>query len=86
MPEDIGFGSLHAWPHETYSGVSLQTELVARSAVDFLIAQMLDNNWGVPAAQQVLLLETEWHEGTTLPERGAPTSTKTAREKSTRRT
>jgi Transcriptional regulators len=66
VPEDIGLASLHAWPHETYSGVSLQTELIARSAVDFLIAQMLDNNWGVPKAQQVLLLEPEWHEGTTL--------------------
>lgn len=66
VPEDIGLASLHAWPHETYSGVSLQTELVARSAIDFLIAQMLDNNWGIPNAQQVLLLEPEWHEGTTL--------------------
>ncbi len=82
VPEDIGLASLHAWPHETYSGVSLQTDLVARSAVDFLISQMLDNNWGLPEAQQVLLLEPEWHEGTTLLAR-APAQGKPNAERST---
>lgn len=79
IPGDIGFASLHAWPHETYSGVSVQTEPVARAAVDFLIAQMLDNCWGVPDAQQVLQLEPKWHEGSTLPVRE---STSKARAKS----
>lgn len=67
IPEDIGFASLHAWPEEAIAGVSVRAEDVARSAVDLLISQMLDNCWGVPKAQQVLLLQPSWHEGTTLP-------------------
>lgn len=69
VPEDVGFVSLHVRPDEPFSGVSVQFEEVARAAVDFLIAQMLDNNWGVPATQQILLLEPKWREGETLPAR-----------------
>lgn len=67
VPEDMGFASLHAHDQQLISGVCSQEEEVARAAVDFLVAQMLDNNWGVPESQQMLMLEPKWREGKTLP-------------------
>jgi LacI family transcriptional regulator len=69
VPDDVAFACLNVWPRETYTGMSVQHPQVACSAVDFLISQMHENQFGVPPVQHCLLLEPHWVEGTTLPER-----------------
>ncbi len=69
VPEDIAFACLNVWPGERHTGLSVQHPQVARSAVDFLISQMHENQFGVPSVQHCLLLEPNWVEGLTLPHR-----------------
>lgn len=69
VPEDVAFACLNVWPNEPYSGLSVQHPQVARSAIDFLISQMHENQFGVPPVQHCLLLEPNWVEGRTLPDR-----------------
>jgi len=75
VPEDIAFACLNVWPSEPFTGMSVQHPQVARSAVDFLISQMHENQFGVPPVQHCLLLEPNWVEGSTLPDRVASTAT-----------
>ena len=71
VPEDVAFACLNVWPGEPYSGMSVQHDQVPRSAVDFLISQMHENQSGRPKVQHCLLLEPDWVEGSTLPDRRA---------------
>jgi LacI family transcriptional regulator len=72
VPEDVAFACLNVWPGEAHSGLSVQHPQVARSAVDFLVSQMQENQFGVPPVQHCLLLEPNWVEGATLPDRSRP--------------
>lgn len=67
VPEDVAFACLNVWPGDPHAGLSVQSAQVARAAVDFLIAQMHENQWGVPSVQECLLLESHWVDGPTLP-------------------
>ncbi len=69
VPADVAFACLNVWPGEELTGMSVQHPQVARSAVDFLISQMHENQLGIPRVQHCLLLEPDWVEGTTLPPR-----------------
>lgn len=71
VPEDVAFACLNVWPGEPHSGMSVQHPQVARSAVDFLISQMHENQAGRPKVQHCLLLEPDWVEGVTLPDKVA---------------
>ena len=70
IPQDIGFACLNVWPATSISGISVQFEEVARTAVDLLIAQMHEHQWGVPESQIVVQLTPRWMEGATLPPKG----------------
>jgi LacI family transcriptional regulator len=68
IPRDIAFACLTAQESSSNTGVTPQTHEIAEAAVDFLIAQMHENQWGAPKIQKMLLLEPQWHEGQTMPE------------------
>ncbi len=73
VPEDVAFAALGVVTTESplLSGVQRQEANVGAAGVDALIAAMSENEWGVPALQRKLLIEPRWHEGKTLPIRGA---------------
>ena len=67
VPEDVAFACLNVLPHERFTGVLIPDPDLATTAVDFLIAQIHQNQRGVPRVQQSLMLEPQWREGKTLP-------------------
>ncbi len=67
VPEDVAFACLNVRPQERYTGVLIPDPDLATTAVDFLIAQIHQNQRGVPRVQQSLMLEPQWREGKTLP-------------------
>ena len=69
VPEDVAFACLNVRPQERYTGVLIPDPDLATTAVDFLIAQIHQNQRGVPRVQQSLMLEPQWREGKTLPVR-----------------
>lgn len=68
IPGDVSFAAftlLHArYPQVT--GCISQGDNIGSAGVDALIAAMHENEWGVPAQQQKLLLQPVWNEGETL--------------------
>lgn len=66
IPRQVGFLSLHAYPDRHYSGLAVEREAVARTAIDLLVSQMQENQWAIPNVQQVVHLKPRWIEGTTL--------------------
>lgn len=71
VPEDVAFACLNVRSTEPYTGVRILDPDLATTAVDFLIAQIHQNQRGIPRTQQSLMLEPQWLEGRTLPVRGA---------------
>ena len=67
VPEDVAFACLNVRAQERYTGVLIPDPDLATTAVDFLIAQIHQNQRGVPRVQQSLMLEPQWREGKTLP-------------------
>lgn len=67
VPEDVAFACLNVVPGERFSGVEISP--LGDAAVDFLIAQIHQNQRGVPRLQQTLMIEPKWLEGETLPPR-----------------
>jgi Transcriptional regulators len=73
IPEDVGFVSLHSYPDQPVAGLCVERETVARTAIDLLISQMLENQWSVPSVQQVVHIKPRWIEGDTLRKMSGPT-------------
>lgn len=71
VPEDVAFACLNVRPQDPYTGVLIPDPDLATTAVDFLIAQIHQNQRGIPRVQQSLMLEPQWREGRTLPVRRA---------------
>lgn len=69
VPEDVAFACLNVRAGEHYTGILIPDPDLATTAVDFLIAQIHQNQRGIPRVQQSLMLEPQWCEGSTLPVR-----------------
>ena len=66
-PEDVGLISLSCpGVGQRMSGMYQQGRLVGRSAVDFLVSMMENNERGVPSRQLTLTIPGTWNPGTTL--------------------
>ncbi|MDQ8192980.1 LacI family DNA-binding transcriptional regulator [Coraliomargarita sp. SDUM461004] len=71
IPEEVGF-SIIGWkgyspktPDEI-SGFDTKPEILAESAVSFLVAQMHEHVYGVPKTPKSLMVAGEYHEGGTI--------------------
>ncbi len=71
VPGDVAFAGLGVVTTESpqLTGVQRETSNIGSVGVDALVAAMNQNEWGVPSVQRKLLIEPQWHEGTTLPTR-----------------
>tara|TARA_R100000027_G_scaffold66361_2_gene62159 strand:+ start:2947 stop:4059 length:1113 start_codon:yes stop_codon:yes gene_type:complete len=71
IPEDLGFSVL-GWKGyspqtpEYFSGFNTKPELLAENAISFLVSQMHEHAYGVPATPKSIMVAGEFHEGTTL--------------------
>ena len=68
VPEDVAFIALemHDMDSDT-AGVNIQPEYIGAVAVDLLALQFNTNQKGIPEMPQTVLIDCEWHEGSTLP-------------------
>lgn len=67
VPEDVGFATLRgAGGPEACSGFIVDRTQAAVTAVDLLMTQIRNNQWGFPASRQRVLIEPTWIAGGTL--------------------
>ena len=70
IPKDIAFVNLD-W-HGAYgkeAGINQKPELIGAAAVDLVTSQIFRNERGVPADQKLILIESDWVDGPTAPDR-----------------
>jgi LacI family transcriptional regulator len=73
VPDDVAFACCNIVDEDRpLSGLASQDDAIGRAVVDFLIAQIQGQERGVPRLRQMVQLEPEWLEGTTLPCLGRP--------------
>ncbi len=66
IPDDVAYVSLHAFDFLPVAGLFVERDSVARTALDLLITEMRENQWAVPAVQQVVHVRPRWIEGNTV--------------------
>jgi LacI family transcriptional regulator len=68
IPRRLGFVSLAASAGDgpSLSGVDERPEMVGKSAIDFLAAQLQRGEFGIPAVRQFVLVEGGWIRGKTV--------------------
>jgi len=67
IPEKTGFAALNIAHTSSISGSIVEIQVVADAAVDFVLAQIRQNAWGIPLHRQVIQVDGVWNEGSTLP-------------------
>ncbi|MGE9292663.1 MAG: LacI family DNA-binding transcriptional regulator [Puniceicoccales bacterium] len=71
MPEDIGF-SLLSWKQyepdnpSHCAGFDMKAEVLASSAISFLVSQIHENAYGLSALPKTLMVTGEFHDGDTI--------------------
>jgi LacI family transcriptional regulator len=75
VPEDIGLVHLdRSGEFESWAGMQQNSDLIGRSAIDMVIGQLHRNEFGVPAVQKSLLINSTWVPGPTVRSQQAPPS------------
>lgn len=64
VPGDMGF-VVHAWTPEMkgWAGIYQRRDHLAASAVDMVVAQLTQNERGVPAVPRQIMIPPEWVDG-----------------------
>jgi len=71
VPGDVAFAMSFVDPGVPQSGISALSDELGHASVDHLIAQIHQNQRGIPTIQQSISLEPKWVEGATLPRTNA---------------
>lgn len=67
VPEDIGFASLHRLlDSDLWAGIDRVPEKIGSAAVDLVVGQLQNNEFGLPVCPRTVLLGGIWKEGPTL--------------------
>jgi DNA-binding LacI/PurR family transcriptional regulator len=70
VPGDVGFASLDCMSESfSYAGVVQPRERVAEKAVDLVVEQLENNEFGLPEVPKVVLVQGYWQDGPTVPRR-----------------
>jgi len=70
-PRDVGFACLQLLEQTRVTGMLVPPGPISELAVDFVINALRDNDRGLPRMPRTILVESEWHEGSTLRPRDA---------------
>jgi DNA-binding LacI/PurR family transcriptional regulator len=70
FPDDIGF-VVHDWTPRmaAYAGIYQRRDHLAASAVDLIVTQLSQHEYGVPAVPRQIMIPPEWIEGPSVRER-----------------
>jgi DNA-binding LacI/PurR family transcriptional regulator len=67
IPQDAGFASLDCMPEDfAYAGVSQPRDRIAAKAVDLVVEQLENNEFGLPEVPKIVMVEGLWRDGPTL--------------------
>jgi LacI family transcriptional regulator len=67
VPEDTGFASLHRFSEaEGVAGIDQMPERIGAAAVDLVVAQLQNNEFGLPESSKTLKLDGVWRNGPTI--------------------
>lgn len=67
VPQDIGFASLHRLhPDDPWAGVDRQPRQIGAAGIDLVVAQLQNNEFGLPACPKTVLINSIWNDGPTV--------------------
>ena len=67
VPEDIGFASLDCMPEKlSYAGITQPRDRIAAKAVDLVVEQLENNEFGLPDVPKIVMVEGFWQDGPTV--------------------
>lgn len=67
VPEDLGFASLDCLPGvDSWAGIDVRRQEVGASAVDLVVEQMQNNEFGRPRYPKAVRVEGVWHDGSSV--------------------
>lgn len=67
VPEEIGYASLDCMPGTTeYAGISQPRDRVSARAVDLVVEQLENNEYGLPEVPKIVMVEGFWQNGPTV--------------------
>jgi len=72
VPDDIGYACLDLTSDSPYSGIDQLPEDVGRVAVDLVVGQLQNNEFGLPTHARTIQLDGLWKNGTTTINRHSP--------------
>lgn len=69
VPEDVAVINLKArrLKHTQLAGIADATQITAQTAIELLISEIKENNWGIPKYQKSIMIEPVWLDGHSLP-------------------
>ena len=70
IPDDIGLCALSVNDTQINVGIDQNPEEIGRAAIRSLVAQLHENNFGIPQIQTEILVEGHWVDGSMLPDKG----------------
>jgi LacI family transcriptional regulator len=67
VPQDVGFASLDCMPEKfDYAGVSQPRDRIAAKAVDLVVEQLENHEFGLPEVPKIVMVEGFWRDGPTV--------------------
>jgi len=67
VPEEVGFATLDRMPEQDMlAGISQPRERVAAKAVDLVVEQLENNEFGLPDIPKIVMVEGKWTDGPTV--------------------
>lgn len=77
FPEEIGYASLDCIPEKfAYAGVSQPRERIAAKAVDLVVEQLENHEFGLPEVPKIVMVEGFWQDGPTVLQRKVATTSR----------
>jgi LacI family transcriptional regulator len=66
VPDDLGLVCVNRPLDSTYSGIEEGHELIGATVVELVAAKIIQNDFGVPAVEKLILIEGKWVDGETI--------------------
>lgn len=85
IPQDCAFAALNiSETPEHVSGIDHHMEALGAAAIDLITEQLRQHRYGLPAIPKAVMVECDWHAGSTAPDKRIPAAARsTTQQKST---
>jgi LacI family transcriptional regulator len=66
VPQDVGFVHLSKRPSEPFAGIDHNAPVIGAAAIDLIVGQLQQNEFGLPKVPKVVHIRGEWVDGPTV--------------------